>query len=141
MTNSQKLGLRSSEIGQRLNEISGLEGEALTDEVRTESDALALEYRDVATKWRAAIVAESAEDAKVVPVEDLDPETRERLELRGKARVSDFVTAALTGRPVLGASAEYADAEGLSGLMPLDLLDASGVSRGRETGRDAWPGR
>ena len=42
------------------------------------------EYRDTETKRRAAIVAESAEDAKVVPVEDLDPETRERLELRGE---------------------------------------------------------
>ena len=96
MTNAQKLEIRASEIRQRLNEISGLEGEALTDEVRTESDTLQTEYRDTETKRRAAIVAESAEDAKVVPVEDLDPETRERLELRSKARVSDFVSAALS---------------------------------------------
>ena len=34
------------------------------------------------------------------------------------------MSCALTGRPVVGASAEYADAEGLSGFMPLDLLDA-----------------
>ena len=124
MTNAQKLEVRASEIRQRLNEISGLEGDKLTDEIRSESDTLQTEYRDCETRRRAAIVAESAEDAKVVPVEDLDPETRERLELRGKARVSDFVSCALTGRPVVGASAEYADAEGLSGLMPLDLLDA-----------------
>ena len=121
--NSQKLDLRSSEIGQRLNEISGLEGEALTDEIRTESDALALEYRDVATKWRAACIAEDAEAAKAVTEPTESSETRERRELRSKARVSDFVSCALTGRPVVGASGEYADSEGLSGLMPLDLLD------------------
>ena len=126
MTNAQKLEVRASEICQRLNEISGLEGDKLTDEIRSESDTLQNEYRDTETKRRAAIVAESAEDAKVVPVEDLSPEAREKLELRSKARVSDFVSCALTGRPVVGASAEYADAEGLSGLMPLDLLDASG---------------
>ena len=53
-----------------------------------------------------------------------DAETRERRELRGKSRVSDFVTAALTGRSVGGASAEYSDAVGCPGLMPLDLLDS-----------------
>ena len=122
MTKAQKLEVRASEIRQRLNEISGLEGDALTDEIRTESDTLQTEYRDTETKRRAAIVAEDVTETKVEPTED--SETRERRELRGKARVSDFVTAALTGRPVTGASGEYADAEGLSGRMPLDLLDS-----------------
>ena len=51
-----------------------------------------------------------------------DAETRERRELRGKAKLSDFVAAALKGQPVTGASGEYAEAEGVSGRMPLDLL-------------------
>ena len=123
MTNAQKLEIRASEIRQRLNEISGLEGEALTDEVRTESDTLQTEYRDTETKRRAAIVAESEEDAKVVPVEDISPETRERLELRGKASLSEHLAAVLAGRGVTGASAEYADAVGVPGLMPMELLD------------------
>ena len=40
MTNAQKLEVRASEIRQRLNEISGLEGDKLTDEIRSESDTL-----------------------------------------------------------------------------------------------------
>ena len=40
MTNAQKHAMRCSEIRQRLNEISGLEGDAFTDEVRSESDRL-----------------------------------------------------------------------------------------------------
>ena len=120
MTASQRLEVRASEIRQRLNEISGLEGDAFTDEIRTEADALQVEYRDVETKRRAAIVAEGV---KETVKEGPDAEERERLELRGKARVSDFVTAALTGRPVRGASAEYSEAAGTPGTMPLDLLD------------------
>ena len=58
MTNAQKHAMRCSEIRQRLNEISGLEGDAFTDEVRSESDTLSTEYRDVETKYRAALVSE-----------------------------------------------------------------------------------
>ena len=57
-----------------------------------------------------------------------DTETRERRELRSKARVSDFLTSALTGRPVTGASGEYADAVGVPGFMPLDLLETPGAA-------------
>ena len=123
MTNAQKLEVRASEIRQRLNEISGLEGDGLTDEIRTESDTLQSEYRDTETRRRAAIVAESEEDAKVEPTEDADSETRERRELRGKARLSEHLVAALGGRGVTGSSAEYADAVGVPGLMPMELLD------------------
>ena len=38
MTTAQKLEVRASEIRQRLNEISGLEGDKLTDEIRSESE-------------------------------------------------------------------------------------------------------
>ena len=34
MTNVQKIQIRLSEVRERLNDISGLEGEALTDEIR-----------------------------------------------------------------------------------------------------------
>ena len=61
MTISGKLAVRLSEIRQRLNTISGLEGDAFTEEIRSESDTLGVEYRDTETKWRAATVAE--EDA------------------------------------------------------------------------------
>ncbi len=61
MKDSQRLQLRASEIRTRLAEIAGLADDALTDEIRSESDKLTTEYRDTETKHRAALVAESAE--------------------------------------------------------------------------------
>ena len=120
MTTQQKIELKRSEIRQRLGAIAELEGEALTDDVQSERDGLMTELRSSENQLQAAIQAEAAESAKAVT----EPtETRERRELRGKARVSDFLTSALTGRPVTGASGEYADAVGVPGFMPLDLLE------------------
>ena len=124
MTNRQKLEIRSSEIRQRLNEVAGLEGDALTDEIRSESDTLQTEYRDVETKLRAAIVADGgSEDTQG---NEVDAEQRERLELRGRSRVSRFVTAAVNGRTVDGAEAEYGAAWGCPGLAPLEMFERAG---------------
>ena len=49
MTNAQKIRLRLSEVRQRLNEISGLEGDAFTDEIRAEAETLQNEYADLET--------------------------------------------------------------------------------------------
>ena len=124
MTNRQKLEIRSSEIRQRLNEVAGLEGDALTDEIRSESETLQTEYRDTETKLRAAIVADGGtEDTQG---NEVDAEQRERLELRGKSRVSRFVTAAVNGRTVDGAEAEYGAAWGCPGLAPLEMFERAG---------------
>ena len=132
MLASQKLELRASEIREKLNELSGVE--TLTDEQRTEADTLTGEYRDVETRRRAAIIAEDAETRAATGAdggEVVDAETRERRELRGKASVGAFVKAVLTGRGVKGASAEYADAVGCAGYLPLDLLDTEDRSEDR----------
>ena len=123
MTNAQKIQIRLSEVRERLNEVSGLEGDAFTAEIRTESETLTREYGDLESRHRAAIVAEGDEAAKAVTEPTEDSETRERKALRSKARVSDHLAAALTGRGVTGASAEYSDAVGLAGLCPMELLD------------------
>ena len=124
MTNSQKLTVRASEIRQRLNEISGLEGDALTEEVRAESDALTTEYRDTETKLRAALVAEPEPRIETTDVA-LDAEARERLELRGRSTFGGFLLAALQGRVPAGAEAEYAAAFGARpGHIPIDLWEA-----------------
>ena len=82
MTNTQKLTIRASEIRQRLNEISGLEDSALTDEIRAESDTLQTEYRDTETKLRAAVAAEGDPgETRTVRVPE-DAEARERRESR-----------------------------------------------------------
>ena len=118
MTDRQKLEIRSSEIRQRLNEIAGLEGDGLTDEVRAESDQLTTEYRDVETRLRAAIAAEQTEER----TEEIDAEERERRELRGRSALHRFVGSAITGAAVDGAEAEYAAAEGCPGLVPLTMF-------------------
>ena len=46
MKDSQRHQLRASEIRGRLAEIAGLGDDALTDEIRSESDKLTTEYRD-----------------------------------------------------------------------------------------------
>ncbi len=123
MTARQKLELRRSEIRSRLNEISGIED--LTDEIRTESDQLGTEYRDVETKWRAAVVAEDEAESESREANGLvlDSEERERLELRSKATLSGYVTAALRHRNLSGAEAELSDAYGAGGDIPVSLFD------------------
>ena len=123
MTNVQKIQIRLSEVRERLNDISGLEGEALTDEIRAEAATLHPEYKDLELRYRSATVAEGEEAAKAVTEPTESSETRERRELRSKARITDHLTALLTGRGVTGATAEYSDAVGTPGLMPMELLD------------------
>ena len=121
MTASQRLALRASEIRERLNTIAGLEGDALTDEIRSESDGLQTEYRDTESRRRAAIVAEDGTPA-TEPGQVIDAEMRERLELRSKARLTNFVVAAMRGRQVDGAEAELSDACEARGDIPVEMF-------------------
>ncbi len=123
MTNTQKLTIRASEIRQRLNEIAGLEGDALTDEIRAESDGLTTEYRDCETRLRAAIAAEPG--SVETRVETMDAEARERLELRGRVSLGSYLTAALAGRIPSGPEAEFSAAfKAKPGEIPMDLWEA-----------------
>jgi len=120
VTDRQRLEIRSSEIRERLNEIAGMDD--LTDEVRTESEGLTAELRDVETKRRAAIAAEP--EPEVRETEHVDPETRERLELRSKASLGGFLLAALRGRLPAGELAEYQAACGCDDGIPVELFEA-----------------
>ena len=127
MTNAQTLAMRCSEIRQRLNEISGLEGDAFTDEVRQESDKLGTEYRDVETKYRAALVSEG-DDAHIAGSQfgaGDSAEDRAYRELTGKANVGRVFEAIMEHRAVDGADAELQKHLGLApNQIPLDLLRA-----------------
>ena len=101
MTALQRLQLRASEIRQRLKEITGLEGEAFTDEIRQESDRLTTEFREVETKLRAATVAGDGDPPADPPAESGDPETRERLVAR--CGVGEIFAAAFEHRNTEGA--------------------------------------
>ena len=125
----RKVTIAMSEKRQRINALLNSEADP-TEEERAELTKLTDEIQGLEVEFRAAVAAEEnvepGETEKVEATEDT--ETRERRELRSKARVSDFVTAVLTGRPVTGASGEYADAVGVPGFMPLDLLETPGAA-------------
>ena len=137
MTNAQKLRLRLSQVRQRLNEIASLEGDDFSDEIRAEAETLQAEYRDLEIRNQAAIVAEG--EAETRAKEGPDAEARERLKLRSKARLTSYVTAALSGRQVDGAEAELRDAAGVGDGIPLELWDTA-PAEGQETRADAATG-
>ena len=130
MTESQRLTVRASEIRQRLNEIAGLEGDALTDEIRAEGDTLNTEYRDVETKLRAAVVAED-QPAGEHRDDTMDAETRAFVQVRNRTRLGRYFEAFLDQTPLTGAEAEVNEHRGLSvqgNVLPWDaLLPAAGA--------------
>ena len=142
MTNAQKIRLRLSQVRQRLNEISGLEGDDFTDEIRSEAESLQTEYRDLETRHQAAIVAEGEGETRANGggSGDLDAEARERLALRGQASLTAYLRAALSGRQVDGREAELRDAAGIGDGIPLELWDVPSVNGNRETRADAPTG-
>ena len=125
MRQSQTLAIKASEVRARLNELAGIE--TLDDAQRGELDTLTGEYRDVESRYRAALTAESAELETREAGEPADPETREARELLGKAQLRRWITAALRGRSVDGIEAETGAAYACPGLIPLELLTAGGV--------------
>ena len=126
MTNTQKIRLRLSQVRSRLNQISGLEGDGFTSEIRSEAESLQTEYADLETRHQAAIVAKGAEETReAVP----DAEQRERLELRSKASLTTYLLCALRGRRVDGPEAELSAAAGVGDGIPLELWDVPTETR------------
>ena len=127
MKDSQRLQLRASEIRTRLAEIAGLADDALTDEIRSESDRLTAEFRDTETKHRAALVAESDElrTAETAAGDSPDAETRAFLELRGRTALGRYLTAFANQEQLTGAERELAEHRGLTtagNRIPWDAL-------------------
>ena len=111
MTNAMKLAVRLSEIRQRLNEIAGLEPDAMTDEVRTEADKLAGEYKAAETQHRSALIAEGEEAAAAEgEFGNGDGTPAETRALLGRVRLPDYLGAAAAGIGLSGAPAELAAA-------------------------------
>ena len=129
MTESQKIELRRPKVRERLGEIQKLSGDAYGDDIKTEERALQDEYTGLEQRHRSAIISEDSalEDAKGEAGE-ADAETRERVELRSKASLSTYLTAAAQGRMVAGAEHELCAAAGVSGI-PLELWDVPSTER------------
>ena len=117
MLDGQRLLLEATEKRAALRKLA-LDPETKTEDLTTaEAELTTLE-----TRARIAVAAEEevVELAKVEPTED--SETRERKELRSKARLTNYVVAAIRGRQLSGAEAEFSDACEVSGEIPLDLF-------------------
>ena len=117
------------EMAGRLNEISGLEGDAFTDAIRAEATALETEYRDSGVKLQALLAVEDAErqvaEREAALVGNLvgDPEQREVAALRAKSSVVSYVQAALEMRSLDGPEAELNSALSMgSHQFPLEML-------------------
>ena len=100
-----------------------------------ELEKLTGEAQGLEVELRAAIVAEPAPDTTITNTGD--PEHRERLEIRSKTGLADFLSAAAGGREVSGAAKEYASSVGCSPLnrLPLDIFqDGQPETRAITTG-------
>ena len=109
MTALQKLELRRSEIKSRLGELAALE--TLTDEQKSETDALTKEFQEKETQYRAALIAEG-EKAQAKEF-GTDGEGAEIRALRSRAPLQDYIMSAVEKRSLGGAMAELNDALGV----------------------------
>ena len=121
MTLSQRLSIKASEQRSRLAELAELA--ELTDEQRAELGTLGATHQDTESQLRASIAADDAATPPGDPV--IDSEVRERIELRAKTGIGDFLAAAVGGAAVTGAAAEYAAALGvpLVGHLPMAIFE------------------
>ena len=122
----QKL-LRQSEVREKLNALLGLE--TRTEDQDKELTTLTGEAQKLEPEIRAALVVEGAErqvaEREAAELGSLagSPEQRERLELRGRARLGRFLASAISGRAVDGVEAEYRSSMGTGDGVPLDLFE------------------
>ena len=126
MTKVHELQIKQSELREKINGLlntpSGERGENYDTELR---EATA-EAQKLEIELRAALVAEEdteREAREAAEAAGVDPETRERLELRSRATLGGFLLAALQGRLPGGVEAEYAAACGVSDGIPVDLFE------------------
>ena len=120
----QELKARQSRERQRMAEL-GI-ADSLTDETRSELDTIEAGTPDLERQLRAATVAvETEEQAQETESRNTpDSEMRERIQLRSKASLGAFLTAAARGRLPDGPEAELAAAAGVApGQIPLELWD------------------
>ena len=138
MTDAQKrlreLRDRQSKERGRMAELSRVD--ALTDEQRAELDTIEKGVPDLERLIRAAMIAGEEEERETLTTETDSPdaEMRERIELRGKAMLTNFLLAAARGRIVDGAEAELCAAAGVQGI-PLELWDIPAPAEQRREDR------
>ena len=121
MTNKQKIELRLSEVRSRLNEISGIEGDAFTDEIRNEATALQTEYGNLEIRHRSAIVAEGEDESRMRGAfNEGDGENAEIRQLMGAVSLGDYLRPASAGSGIEGRARE------LNAALKVEAVGKSG---------------
>ncbi|MCY4658608.1 MAG: phage major capsid protein [Acidobacteria bacterium] len=110
MLKSQELELRISKVRERLNVIAGLAADAVTTEIREESDTLATEYATLEPRFRAARIAEADERREAEIEFGGDSESAEIRSLIGRVALTDYLAPAAAGIGLAGAPVELAAA-------------------------------
>lgn len=122
-----------STVKETLTTLTGKD--ELSDEERTQLGDAEQRYTSMQVEIRAARTLVEAEGEGETRDAAPDAAQRERLELRSKAQLTNFLLAAAQGRAVSGAEAELcAAAEVRDGAIPLEIFD---VPEERETRADA----
>ena len=138
MTAAQK---RFRELRERQSQERGRMAELaivdqLSDEQRSELDTIERGTPDLERQIRAATGAVEDEEkaAETRQANEPDAELRERRELRGRASLTEYLLARLSGRMVAGAEAELAKAAEIrDGAIPLELWDVPEPIERRQT--------
>ena len=125
MTILQKLLLKQSETREAINSLLGVDLSAQSKDHDTQLKTLTDSAQTLEREVRAAIIAQP--DPQEVVTKTGDPETRERLELRSKTGLADYLRAAAGGSAVTGAAAEYAASLGVPtvGHIPMEIFARS----------------
>ena len=122
MKRSDTITIKMSEVRERINAL--LDIEERSAEEQTELEAKTAEIQRLEPELRAAVAAEP--DPQTTVTNTTDPETRERLELRGRASFGRMLFGLLRGVSIAdGPEAEYRAALGVNddGLIPIDLFE------------------
>ena len=129
ITISQRLKIKLSEQRTRLSAIGALD--ELTPEIRSELEILTAAHSDSESQLRAAITAAAAEDDSAREVQTTDPESRARLEIRGRTGIGDYLSAAAGGSAVTGAAKEYSESCNVPivGYMPMAIFEPTVETR------------
>ena len=128
MTNEQRNLKRvldqQSETREKINTMLGQPEADRSDTFTADLRAMTTKSIDLEVEYRAASQAKADTDEKVTPTETAtDPEVRERLELRSKARLGRWMATTLSGRALDGAEAEYRAACGIGDGWPIDFFE------------------
>ena len=122
MTTAQTLSVKTSEIRQKLNELSAKE--TLAEGEAAKLDELTAEFSAKETQYRAALTVEGEEEARAQGLFDGESsEGREYRELRAKVGLNRYIEAATEKRAVDGAELEFNQALKIGvHKFPLEIL-------------------